>query len=59
MPAETSTSNLFSSLQDALFFLKDYFSNLASYVNPYLPVDPASEGEIHLDSISHYPSISF
>lgn len=29
--------------QDALFFLKDYFSNLASYVNPYLPVDPASE----------------
>ncbi|TKS72259.1 Autophagy-related protein 2 -like protein A [Collichthys lucidus] len=29
--------------QDALFFLKDYFSNLASFVNPYLPVDPASE----------------
>uniref|UniRef100_A0A8C5FLW4 Autophagy related 2A n=1 Tax=Gadus morhua TaxID=8049 RepID=A0A8C5FLW4_GADMO len=31
--------------QDALFFLKDYFSNLASLVNPYLPVDPAAEGE--------------
>lgn len=29
--------------QDALFFLKDFFSNLASYVNPYLPVDPAAE----------------
>uniref|UniRef100_A0A8D3B5K2 Autophagy related 2A n=1 Tax=Scophthalmus maximus TaxID=52904 RepID=A0A8D3B5K2_SCOMX len=29
--------------QDALFFLKDYFSNLASSVNPYLPVDPATE----------------
>ncbi|XP_016894777.1 autophagy-related protein 2 homolog A [Cynoglossus semilaevis] len=29
--------------QDALFFLKDYFSNLASFVNPYLPVDPATE----------------
>ncbi|KAI4791481.1 hypothetical protein KUCAC02_033981 [Chaenocephalus aceratus] len=29
--------------QDALFFLKDFFSSLASYVNPYLPVDPASE----------------
>ncbi|XP_034454523.1 autophagy-related protein 2 homolog A isoform X1 [Hippoglossus hippoglossus] len=29
--------------QDALFFLKDFFSNLASYVNPYLPVDPATE----------------
>ncbi|KAM6923372.1 autophagy-related protein 2 homolog A [Xenentodon cancila] len=29
--------------QDALFFLKDYFSNLASFVNPYLPVDPAAE----------------
>ncbi|XP_061581548.1 autophagy-related protein 2 homolog A [Cololabis saira] len=29
--------------QDALFFLKDYFSNLASSVNPYLPVDPAAE----------------
>uniref|UniRef100_A0A673AS59 Autophagy related 2A n=1 Tax=Sphaeramia orbicularis TaxID=375764 RepID=A0A673AS59_9TELE len=29
--------------QDALFFLKDFFSNLASSVNPYLPVDPASE----------------
>uniref|UniRef100_A0A672GZ31 Autophagy related 2A n=1 Tax=Salarias fasciatus TaxID=181472 RepID=A0A672GZ31_SALFA len=30
--------------QDALFFLKDFFSNLASSVNPYLPVDPAAEG---------------
>ncbi|XP_056294879.1 autophagy-related protein 2 homolog A [Pseudoliparis swirei] len=29
--------------QDALFFLKDFFSNLASFVNPYLPVDPATE----------------
>ncbi|KAF7667614.1 hypothetical protein LDENG_00053510 [Lucifuga dentata] len=29
--------------QDALFFLKDFFSNLASSVNPYLPVDAASE----------------
>uniref|UniRef100_A0A665XFJ7 Autophagy related 2A n=1 Tax=Echeneis naucrates TaxID=173247 RepID=A0A665XFJ7_ECHNA len=26
--------------QDALFFLKDFFTNLASSVNPYLPVDP-------------------
>ncbi|XP_037531173.1 autophagy-related protein 2 homolog A [Nematolebias whitei] len=29
--------------QDALFFLKDFFSNLASSVNPYLPVDLAAE----------------
>ncbi|XP_030620868.1 autophagy-related protein 2 homolog A [Chanos chanos] len=29
--------------QDALFFLKDFFSNMAAGVNPYLPVDPASE----------------
>ncbi|XP_037396470.1 autophagy-related protein 2 homolog A isoform X3 [Pygocentrus nattereri] len=29
--------------QDALFFLKDFFSNLAAGVNPYLPVDPATE----------------
>uniref|UniRef100_A0A3B3ZN14 Uncharacterized protein n=1 Tax=Periophthalmus magnuspinnatus TaxID=409849 RepID=A0A3B3ZN14_9GOBI len=29
--------------QDALFFLKDFFSNLASSVNPYLPMDPATE----------------
>ncbi|XP_061541277.1 autophagy-related protein 2 homolog A isoform X1 [Phycodurus eques] len=29
--------------QDALFFLKDFFSSLAYSVNPYLPVDPASE----------------
>ncbi|KAI3351666.1 hypothetical protein L3Q82_020500 [Scortum barcoo] len=29
--------------QDALFFLKDFFSNLASSVNPYLPVDTATE----------------
>ncbi|KAK0131055.1 Autophagy-related protein 2 A [Merluccius polli] len=29
--------------QDALFFMKDFFSNLASLVNPYLPVDPAAE----------------
>uniref|UniRef100_A0A4W6EXS9 Autophagy related 2A n=1 Tax=Lates calcarifer TaxID=8187 RepID=A0A4W6EXS9_LATCA len=32
-----------SPVQDALFFLKDFFSNLASFVNPYLPVDPATE----------------
>ncbi|XP_068444905.1 autophagy-related protein 2 homolog A isoform X2 [Clinocottus analis] len=31
--------------QDALFFLKDFFSNLASFVNPYLPVDPATEAK--------------
>uniref|UniRef100_A0A3Q3JKP4 Autophagy related 2A n=1 Tax=Monopterus albus TaxID=43700 RepID=A0A3Q3JKP4_MONAL len=31
--------------QDALFFLKDFFSNLASSVNPYLPVDPATEAK--------------
>uniref|UniRef100_A0A3Q4G063 Autophagy related 2A n=1 Tax=Neolamprologus brichardi TaxID=32507 RepID=A0A3Q4G063_NEOBR len=36
--------------QDALFFLKDFFSNLASSVNPYLPVDPAAEGEL-----CHFP----
>ncbi|KAI1898687.1 hypothetical protein AGOR_G00074940 [Albula goreensis] len=29
--------------QDALFFLKDFFSSLANGVNPYLPVDPAAE----------------
>uniref|UniRef100_A0A671XNC5 Autophagy related 2A n=1 Tax=Sparus aurata TaxID=8175 RepID=A0A671XNC5_SPAAU len=28
--------------QDALFFLKDFFSNLASYVNPYLPAESAA-----------------
>lgn len=30
--------------QDALFFLKDFFSNMASGVNPYMPVDLAAEG---------------
>lgn len=35
-------------VQDALFFLKDFFSNLASFVNPYLPVDAATEGELCL-----------
>lgn len=40
--------------QDALFFLKDFFSNLASLVNPYLPVDPAAEGEHFLESLSAY-----
>lgn len=35
---------ILSPVQDALFFLKDFFSNLASFVNPYLPVDPATEG---------------
>ncbi|XP_062331921.1 autophagy-related protein 2 homolog A isoform X1 [Osmerus eperlanus] len=29
--------------QDALFFLKDFFSSLAAGVNPYLPVDLAAE----------------
>ncbi|KAJ8338027.1 hypothetical protein SKAU_G00369930 [Synaphobranchus kaupii] len=29
--------------QDALFFLKDFFSSLANGVSPYLPVDPATE----------------
>ncbi|XP_047658028.1 autophagy-related protein 2 homolog A isoform X3 [Tachysurus fulvidraco] len=29
--------------QDALFFLKDFFSNLAAGIHPYLPVDPAAE----------------
>uniref|UniRef100_A0A673VRN4 Autophagy related 2A n=1 Tax=Salmo trutta TaxID=8032 RepID=A0A673VRN4_SALTR len=33
--------------QDALFFLKDFFSSLAAGVNPYLPMDPAAEGEHH------------
>uniref|UniRef100_A0A672GI32 Autophagy related 2A n=1 Tax=Salarias fasciatus TaxID=181472 RepID=A0A672GI32_SALFA len=36
--------------QDALFFLKDFFSNLASSVNPYLPVDPAAEVKADLSS---------
>lgn len=40
-----STSKYAVFFQDALFFLKDFFSNLASSVNPYLPVDPAAEGE--------------
>ncbi|KAJ8282805.1 hypothetical protein COCON_G00053240 [Conger conger] len=31
--------------QDALFFLKDFFSSLASGVTPYLPVDPATEAK--------------
>lgn len=44
---QLSTSFL-SPVQDALFFLKDFFSNLASAVNPYLPVDPAAEGELCL-----------
>lgn len=38
----------FSFPQDALFFLKDFFSNLAAGVNPYLPVDPAVEGKTKL-----------
>ncbi|XP_069036336.1 autophagy-related protein 2 homolog A isoform X2 [Lepisosteus oculatus] len=29
--------------QDALFFLKDFFSSLAAGINPYLPVDTATE----------------
>uniref|UniRef100_A0A8C4I1B1 Autophagy related 2A n=1 Tax=Dicentrarchus labrax TaxID=13489 RepID=A0A8C4I1B1_DICLA len=43
--------------QDALFFLKDFFSNLASYVNPYLPVDPATEGELRIMILSSSPAI--
>uniref|UniRef100_A0A674CJ14 Autophagy related 2A n=1 Tax=Salmo trutta TaxID=8032 RepID=A0A674CJ14_SALTR len=31
--------------QDALFFLKDFFSSLAAGVNPYLPVDLAAESD--------------
>ncbi|XP_028824130.1 autophagy-related protein 2 homolog A-like [Denticeps clupeoides] len=31
--------------QDALFFLKDFFSNMASGVNPYLAVDAAVEAK--------------
>uniref|UniRef100_A0A673MS44 Autophagy-related protein 2 homolog A-like n=1 Tax=Sinocyclocheilus rhinocerous TaxID=307959 RepID=A0A673MS44_9TELE len=30
--------------QDALFFLKDFFSNMAAGVHPYLAIDPAAEG---------------
>jgi hypothetical protein len=30
-----------------LFFLKDFFSSLAAGVNPFLPMDPAAEGEHH------------
>lgn len=47
-----STSKYAIFFQDALFFLKDFFSNLASSVNPYLPVDPAAEGE-PLEILSH------
>lgn len=43
-----STSKCVVFSQDALFFLKDFFSNLASSVNPYLPVDPAAEGELRV-----------
>uniref|UniRef100_A0A8C9WNT2 Autophagy related 2A n=1 Tax=Scleropages formosus TaxID=113540 RepID=A0A8C9WNT2_SCLFO len=38
--------------QDALFFLKDFFSSLAAGVNPYMPVDPATEGEINCSQVS-------
>ncbi|KAG2460360.1 ATG2A protein, partial [Polypterus senegalus] len=31
--------------QDALFFLKDYFTGLAAGINPFLPVETAAEGE--------------
>ncbi|XP_048883412.1 autophagy-related protein 2 homolog A isoform X3 [Brienomyrus brachyistius] len=31
--------------QDALFFLKDFFSSLAAGVNPYLPVEAAAEAK--------------
>lgn len=31
--------------QDALFFLKDFFSKMAAGINPYLPVDLAAEGK--------------
>lgn len=43
-----STSKYIVFFQDALFFLKDFFSNLASSVNPYLPVDPAAEGDLRV-----------
>ncbi|KAM6953685.1 autophagy-related protein 2 homolog A [Aplochiton taeniatus] len=32
--------------QDALFFLKDFFSSLAAGINPYLPVDSATEVKV-------------
>lgn len=47
LPCLTALFILFP-VQDALFFLKDFFSNLASFVNPYLPVDAATEGELCL-----------
>uniref|UniRef100_A0A8C1YLF8 Autophagy related 2A n=1 Tax=Cyprinus carpio TaxID=7962 RepID=A0A8C1YLF8_CYPCA len=31
--------------QDALFFLKDFFSNMAAGVNPYLAIDPAKASD--------------
>uniref|UniRef100_A0A8C7ZQB0 Autophagy related 2A n=1 Tax=Oryzias sinensis TaxID=183150 RepID=A0A8C7ZQB0_9TELE len=45
--------------QDALFFLKDFFSNLASYVNPYLPVDTAAEGDKSVILLSSLPFREF
>uniref|UniRef100_A0A674CJX8 Autophagy related 2A n=1 Tax=Salmo trutta TaxID=8032 RepID=A0A674CJX8_SALTR len=45
--------------QDALFFLKDFFSSLAAGVNPYLPVDLAAESEhLHCQSSSSAGSTS-
>ncbi|KAJ7307129.1 hypothetical protein JRQ81_009111 [Phrynocephalus forsythii] len=31
--------------QDALFFLKDFFTSVAANINPVVPVDPSSEGK--------------
>uniref|UniRef100_A0A674CIC6 Autophagy related 2A n=1 Tax=Salmo trutta TaxID=8032 RepID=A0A674CIC6_SALTR len=43
--------------QDALFFLKDFFSSLAAGVNPYLPVDLAAESEhLHCTDPSQKPA---
>lgn len=32
-------------LQDALFFLKDFFTSLAAGINPMVPGDTSAEGE--------------
>lgn len=46
-------------LQDALFFLKDFFSNLAAGINPYLPVDPAAEGKLQSMNMLVFFFLSF
>ncbi len=40
-----SKSHICFQFLDALFFLKDFFSNMAAGVNPYLSIDPAAEGK--------------